>query len=96
MGNGSLLLPFTIWKEVRVRTHWARRSLFGGHRTMRYTTVLEMLKVNECDFCESKSEHLYPINDGFWAICKTCYDYEYGECHPPEYCVNKSCECEEE
>jgi hypothetical protein len=54
------------------------------------------LKVNECDFCESKSEHLYPINDGLWAICKACYDLEYGECHPPEYCVYKSCECEEE
>ncbi len=55
-----------------------------------------MLKVNECDFCDSKSEHLYPINDGLWAICKSCYDLEYGDCHPPEYCVYKSCECEEE
>ncbi len=50
----------------------------------------------ECDFCESKSEILYTINDGLWAICESCYDNEFGECYPPEYCVNKSCECEEE
>ncbi len=50
----------------------------------------------QCDFCDTLSEHLYTINDGLWAICKSCYDNEYGECHPPEYCVNKSCECEEE
>ncbi len=36
-----------------------------------------MLKVNECDFCQSESEHLYPINDGLWAICKVCMVVEY-------------------
>ncbi len=36
-----------------------------------------MLKVNECDFCQSESEHLYPVNDGLWAICKVCMDIHY-------------------
>jgi ribosomal protein L37AE/L43A len=50
----------------------------------------------ECDFCERKFPHLYPINDGMWAICHACMELEYGDCHPPEYCVYKTCECEEE
>jgi hypothetical protein len=32
---------------------------------------------NECDFCSAKTEHLYPINDGLWAICKVCMHIEY-------------------
>ncbi len=35
------------------------------------------MKMNECDFCGSESEHLYPINDGLWAICKVCMDIHY-------------------
>lgn len=58
------------------------------------------LKVSEseygCDFCERRFPHLHPINDGMWAICDLCMELEYGDCHPPEYCVYKSCECEEE
>ncbi len=34
----------------------------------------------ECDFCGAKYSHLYPINDGAWAICKMCMDLTYGEC----------------
>ena len=30
--------------------------------------------MNECDFCNAESEHLYPINDGLWAVCKPCMD----------------------
>ena len=33
--------------------------------------------MNECDFCGSESEFLYPINDGLWAICKVCMDIHY-------------------
>lgn len=33
--------------------------------------------MSECDFCTSKSEHLYPINDGLWAICRVCMVIEY-------------------
>ena len=33
--------------------------------------------MNECDFCQSESEHLYPINDDLWAICRTCMVIEY-------------------
>lgn len=32
----------------------------------------------ECDFCSMKSKHLYPINDGLWAICHECMEFEYG------------------
>ncbi len=35
------------------------------------------VKKNECDFCGCESEHLYPINDGLWAICKVCMVIEY-------------------
>ncbi len=35
------------------------------------------MKVNECDFCNSESEHLYPINDGLWALCRVCMTVEY-------------------
>ena len=31
----------------------------------------------ECDFCNSESEHLYPVNDGLWALCKVCMTVEY-------------------
>ncbi len=33
--------------------------------------------MNECDFCSRESDHLYPINDGLWAICKECMEFEY-------------------
>lgn len=33
--------------------------------------------VSECDFCTAKVPHLYPINDGLWAICKVCMDIYY-------------------
>ena len=33
--------------------------------------------MNECDFCGAKSDHLYPINDGIWALCRTCMVIEY-------------------
>jgi hypothetical protein len=32
----------------------------------------------ECDFCARKYPFLYPINDGEWAICKECMEFEYG------------------
>ncbi len=32
---------------------------------------------NECDFCAAKTEHLYPLNDGLWAICKVCMHIEF-------------------
>ena len=32
---------------------------------------------SECDFCSAKTPHLYPINDGLWAICKVCMHIEY-------------------
>jgi hypothetical protein len=32
---------------------------------------------NECDFCSATTQHLYPINDGLWAICKVCMHIEY-------------------
>ena len=35
------------------------------------------MKVYECDFCNSESEHLYPVNDGLWALCKVCMTVEY-------------------
>ena len=34
--------------------------------------------MNECDFCQRESECLYPINDGQWAICRECMEFEYG------------------
>lgn len=33
--------------------------------------------MSECDFCSAVSEHLYPINDGIWALCRTCMVIEY-------------------
>ena len=32
----------------------------------------------ECDFCERKAPHLFPINGGLWAICRECMEFEYG------------------
>ncbi len=32
----------------------------------------------ECDFCERKFAHLFPINGGLWAICRECMEFEYG------------------
>ena len=31
-----------------------------------------------CDFCDRASDYLLPINDGAWAICRACFDIEYG------------------
>ena len=31
-----------------------------------------------CDFCERASDHLWAVNGGAWAICRACYDTEYG------------------
>jgi len=47
-----------------------------------------MLKVNECDFCGRESKHLYPINDGLWAICKECMVFEF-ETIPQAYAEKK-------
>ena len=33
--------------------------------------------MNECDFCQTESEHLTPVNDDLWAICDTCMDLHY-------------------
>jgi len=35
------------------------------------------MKVNECDFCQSESKHLTPVNDDLWAICDSCMDLHY-------------------
>lgn len=32
---------------------------------------------SKCDFCSAETQHLYPINDGLWAICKVCMHIEY-------------------
>ena len=32
---------------------------------------------NECDFCSATTKHLYPLNDGLWAICKVCMHIEF-------------------
>jgi hypothetical protein len=31
-----------------------------------------------CDFCDRASDYLLPVNDGAWAICRACYDAEFG------------------
>ncbi len=31
-----------------------------------------------CDFCDRASDYLLPVNDGVWAICRACYDIEFG------------------
>ena len=39
--------------------------------------TVKVMNLFECDFCGSKSKHLYPINGGLWAICYECMDYHY-------------------
>jgi hypothetical protein len=36
-----------------------------------------MMKVSECDFCETESEELISINDDVWLICDTCMELHY-------------------
>ena len=35
------------------------------------------MKVSECDFCQTESDELTPINDDVWLICDFCMDLHY-------------------
>jgi len=37
------------------------------------------MKLFECDFCGAESPHLYPLNDGLWAVCSECMTEIYNE-----------------